>query len=323
MAKITDMYMYDGDLLEVNEHNKNVFAHTPTRSIMGAANGNISSENFNAVFDGTIHRTSDDAKIKAHHVQPGETHITDQAHGMETLDLWNKAFGRSEGGQNIAASARHDELAHYAAIPGCSTRIYLPYDCAAVMFQWSFHYSVARTWGLEEHLPEDEDDDTVVLRLNSRSPIIAHRAFYNGNPITATYRNFPQTYFYRDHEDEEEDSDGVTVRKHGSQVSTESRNARQTDFHYMATNVKKGWHELSARIKMDPSTRILDEGVYLKTAREGQKKTARYRYSPSYLNNRITFGIRNARAIAFAAPPVRLAQIVSSSITGLRETEDE
>jgi hypothetical protein len=321
MAKITDMYTYDGDLLDVDEHNKNVFAHSPTRSITGAANGNISSENFNAVFDPSIHSTSEDAKIKAHHVQPGETHITEQTHGMETLDLWNKAFGRSEGGQNMALSPRHDELAHYVAIPGCSTRIYLPYDCAAVMFQWSFHYSVARTWGMEEHLPADAEDDMIVLRLNSRSPKIAHRAFYNGNPVAATYRDFPQTYFYRDHKDPEEDSEGVSTRTHGSQVSTESRNARQTDFHYMATNVQKGWHELSARIHMEPSARILDKGVYLKTAREGRKKTEKWRYSPSYLNNRITFGVRNARAIAFAATPVFAIQTATMTITGLEPAD--
>jgi hypothetical protein len=70
----------------------------------------------------------------------------------------------------------------------------------------------------------------------------------------------------------------------------------------MKTNLEAGWHELSARVFLQPHAFTLDTKVYLRSARMGMRQPAyaTYNKSPSYLRNRLTFGIRNARAIAFS-----------------------
>jgi len=146
--------------------------------------------------------------------------------------------------------------------------------------------------------------------VRADSPSMYHMAYYNGEPQSRTKRTFPITVHQR-YMSGAIVEDLVTKFDHKSSYISEARNARQWDFHLMKTNVPAGWHELSARIYLEPHAHLRDEQVYSKTAREGLKENSKYVKTPSWLRNRLSFGIRNARAIGFSTGGAPIVQLIT------------
>jgi hypothetical protein len=278
MAKIRsgDFYRYpDGELLDVAGHGSNVFSGTEGRGLFSEVNGNLDIENL----DGSV------SHVGAQHIQPGETHRFAAGSGRETLDFWDAAFGQPNrdglSGQSGAAVPEES----YVPIPGCSVRIYLPYDCEMVLWQWSFFTTNARSFGTNISV-NDDGDETV---NKAAHPQVIHRAYLDDAAIYHTKRYFPQSWHWKK----------SATTKMSNTFQTEGGDAGHWDMHHLSTNVSKGWHELSARLYME-----FNDGpaVSLKAvdARQGRTKdSAQVSVAHTHtLNNRLTFGIRNARAMA-------------------------
>ena len=280
MADITtiDFYTYpEGTTFDVGEHNENVYSHTEGRGIISEINGNLDRTNF---------RTGDhsDTFIQPEHIRRGETHRFAHEGARETLDYWDMAFGQLDYGESRKSWTDPDgavvDNSSYIPIAGCSVRIYLPYDCEMVLWQWSFFGDTARIFGVGEA----EDGGKHELP----APQIQHKAFVDGAAIDHTKRYFPKTWYYAEA--------GSSADRITNLYNTEGRNCRHWDMHHLQTNVSRGWHELSARIFMARNDNYLT--LKTKSARADRLSAASAPSHSHFLHNRLTMGIRNARCMA-------------------------
>lgn len=274
MAKVSGLYRYpDGELFDVAEHGKNVFSTIEGRGLFSEVNGNLDMENL----DGSI------SHIGAQHIQPGETHRFADGRGQETLDFWDAAFGQPNRENQFGQSGLAVPEEVFVPIPGCSVRIYLPYDCEMVLWQWSFFATNARCFGTDVTV-NDAGAETVNKVAH---PTVIHRAYLNDSPIHHTKRYFPPSWHWKP----------SASGSPSNTYNTEGGNAGHWDMHHMSTNVSKGWYELTARLYMEfndgPAISLLAVD-----ARQGREATPAAKAHSHFLNNRLTFGIRNARAMA-------------------------
>ena len=279
MADITtiDFYTYpDGAAFDVGEHNENVYSFTEGRGIISEINGNLDRTNFRT-------GAHDDTLVQAEHIRRGETHRFAQEGARETIDYWDAAFGQIDYSESRKGwtdpSGATVNNSSFVPIAGCSVRIYLPYKCEMVLWQWSFFGNTARMFGVGE----DGDYD----KFEMPAPDIQHRAFLDGSFIDHSKRYFPKTIRYAI-------PDGPPLTT--SLYSTEGRNCRHWDMHHLELNMDKGWHELSARIYMARNDNSLQ--LHTKTARTGRLATETPAVHDHYVHNRMTMGIRNARCMA-------------------------
>ena len=272
MARIdpTLFYKYpDGSAIDTSEHSFNLFSTVDTRGIYSELNGNVDATNLRAGSSG---------QIEEQHIQAGETHRTVQTSGLETLDYWDAAFGQPDRVAVTSQSPSGEVVddASYMPISGVSARIFVPYDVSMMLWQWSFYATVGRSFAVEE----DSAGDQHV----SEAPVITHKAFLNGEPLEHTYRQFPRTYFLKKFVASSDENYDV--------MTTEGDNSRHWDMTHLVTNVKAGWHEISARLYMAQQGRSA-YNLRIPTALDGDPPN-----EPHHISNRITFGIRNARCMA-------------------------
>ena len=280
MAEITGLTFYkypSGETLDVEEHGENIHSATTGRGIYSEVNGNLDRTNFF-----TPATDYESTRIRADHIRRGETHITGQERGVETLDYWDHAFGQLSFSDTSPTTPEGVAVDYsmYAPIAGCSVRVYLPYDCEMVLWQWSFFADPARMFKTEQNKSG--------AKFHGNPMPVIHRAFLDGDPLTHTKRYFPQTWYHK----------AATPADWSETLNnTEGRNCRFWDMHHLSTNVSKGWHELSARLFMAQNQ---GPAIPLETigAREGRQASPDAKAHLHHINNRITFGIRNARALA-------------------------
>lgn len=274
MARIdpTLFYKYpDGTTIDTSEHSRNLFSTLDTRGIYSELNGNVDATNLRAGSSG---------QIEEQHIQAGETHRTIQASGLETLDYWDAAFGQPDRVTTTSQSPSGEVVddSSYMPISGVSARIFVPYDCSMMLWQWSFYATVGRAFAIET--------DSAGTQHVAEAPVITHKAFLDGTALEHTYRQFPRTYFLKKFVAGGDDNYDV--------MTTEGDNSRHWDMSHLATNVKAGWHEISARLYM-AENRGSAYNLRIPTGGSGEDDPSSQAY---FISNRITFGIRNARCMA-------------------------
>lgn len=242
MGVVATPYTYtDGNTLSPSGHNSNIFSATGTQGLMSEPNGGLDNTNLVGGF-----------QIQREHVWPGEAVRTTMEEQLPSVDYMNDGFSEANGADGA-----------FATIAGMSCRIFLPYQAAVVLWQWSLfiHHFRFR-------------DGTSAFDV---SPQIRVRAGLDGTAVQHTQRLLAATAF--------DDNRGAGF---DAVESRESRNARHWDQAHLSQNLAAGWHEMTVRLLMD--TTALDEPIDVTIGTQTVKPTC-------HLFHRATIGVRNVRAL--------------------------
>ena len=163
MAITTSLTYADGDTLDVDGHNKNIYTTRDNAGILSTANGRLDSGNLNTSF-----------ACDKEHIWPGEVFRGHQEFQYETASYFSDVSSDTTDG------------ASYTPVAGCALRVYMPYDVTFALWQWSFHLSI--------HLPQlDQDEGETADRIE---PIIKTRTQLNGSTLSHTVRASPLSAYY-------------------------------------------------------------------------------------------------------------------------------
>lgn len=206
--------------------------------------------------------------VKAEHIKPGAVMRYSQEGSVVTMD-WTDALFSPESADEIAGSTVIPSDSAFIGIPGTCSHIYLPYNCTAVKYSCSMFVTVYRH---RERLDAQ----------NLNSPQMFLQMFIDGTHIQSTVVRMPETYRHN------------TAADMSSEW--ERLNTRQYDFTFMsiagANNFNlAGWHRMSIKARIVPNGGVED---YVKP----NKKTGTIT-TPTSIGQRMRFGIRNSRIIAF------------------------
>lgn len=269
MSTITATTTYtDGAALDIAGHNENVFSTTAGKGIMSEPNGNLQQANLVGGFT-----------VRDEHVMSEEAVIARQDSSTFTFDIYNNVFGQ-----------REDEEQTYVAIGGLSQRVYIPFDCDALLWQWSFFIAPWRPYYAEQ-----TGDDTG----NQDIPDLFIRVYFDGVENSAFRRSTAVS------------ADIAKDTKYGlkgsaqSNVNYENVTAMWYDISKLVTPVAKGFHDVSVRIYM-PRFHPLnadDEANVWAWIRSwspgGPSGTFPDDAVKATLHTRVTLGTRNIKAVVF------------------------
>ena len=275
MSTITAATTYpNGTTLSVSGHNANVYSTTAGQGILSEPNGGLNINNLDPAFE-----------VRDEHVMAEEATFARMNGTTFPVDVYNNAFG-----------IRSDEDPGYVAVAGLCERVYVPYGVAAGIWQWSFFVVPWRPF---------------LYRLSSEQadiPPMAIRVFIDGVEQPAFRRYMPvsaETYV----DPPDPSGDIAFMRVGGDEVNHEHIVPLWFDISKLATDVTRGFHELSVklylpRIVFDPDATGDEDELELRAsigtfAALVDGSTAGTEGVSSTLHTRVTFGTRNVRFIAF------------------------
>ena len=212
MAISTPYSYVNGQRLDVDAHNKNIYAAPYGQGLMSEING------------GLVYDNSKGATVSKEHVWPEEVLRARQESSVRTVDFYSDAF--SDTGDTS-----------FTPIPGGTVRVYVPYDCSACLWQWS---AFVHCWlpYRERYSSEDGADYSIVAEDKPKAIL---KAKLDGTFLTHTYRRVPIAVVY---------SNDVSTSS-GRIAVLESRSALQYDMCHLQENVSAGWHELNLSLYME------------------------------------------------------------------------
>lgn len=273
MATIVPVTTYPAGALSISGHNANVYAAVAGRGILSEPNGGLTGANLDPTFT-----------LRDEHVMPEEGTIVRMDGTSIPMDVYNDAFG-----------IRDDDDPAYVALAGLGERIYLPYNVSCLLWQWSFSVSVWRPYLYQ------------LLTRDAEIPPLALRVFIDGVEQAAFRRYLPVS------------ADLLIDRFAATGVSTLAGSA-SAEYNYeqitqlwfdiskLQTSVAKGFHELTVklylpRITFNP-TGTIDDPEELSVVANGADFNP---FNPNALDEdlsvtihqRVSFGTRNVRCIAF------------------------
>jgi len=264
MADVTPAYVpADGDVFNPDSWNRDLDSATAAESIYGELNGRLSDANFAAA-----------ARIRPEHPKPLETFRWRADSLSTTCDYFQDAFNKQDATTDDPATG----VDPFVAIAGCSTRMYLPYNCSIVVYQVSCFYSVFQMRERAE-----------LSGLETRSgPLSQLKMYIDGTGLQYTQRRTPRTYWPMQIAGAAVSSDPPVARENWL---TQQYNIAHivypgaTD----ASRAQAGWHQVDLRIFVPPSA--------------GYEAFAPP-YKPAQINieypikHRVRVGIRAARILA-------------------------
>ena len=162
---VTTPYSYvNGQVLDPDGHNGNVYSTTPGQGVVSEINGGLNT-------------FTSDFKIQKEHVWPEQATRARQESALESIDVFSDAF--SETGDTI-----------YRAVAGCAVRMYLPYASTLSLWQWSVFVHPFHV------LPVTDNNEGQPPSVTSVSSNIFIRARLNGTNLDHTKRPLPTTAVY-------------------------------------------------------------------------------------------------------------------------------
>ena len=160
MAIQTSLTYSDGDILDVDGHNENVYKATGlNHGILSTVNGRLASSNLNSSF-----------AFNAEHVMPGEVFRAHQEFQYETVDY----FGDVNSDQTYT---------NFVNVGGGAIKVYLPYAVSLALWQCSFFCSF---W-----IPAIDKIDGV----NRSEPSLYVQLAYDGSRVGHTMRKLPMSLY--------------------------------------------------------------------------------------------------------------------------------
>lgn len=268
MSTITATTTYtDGAALSISGHNENVYSTTAGKGVMSEPNGNLQQANLVGGFT-----------VRDEHVMAEEAVIARQDSSTFAFDVYNNAFGQ-----------REDEEQTYVAIGGLSQRVYIPFDCDALLWQWSFFIAPWRPY-----VAETTGDDTG----NQDIPDLFIRVYFDGVENSAFRRSTAVSA------DLTTDTEYGLKGSAGANVNYENVTAMWYDISKLVTPVTQGFHEVSVRIYM-PRFHFQgrDEEANITAFNRSWSPAGGSTYPDdavkSIIHTRVTFGTRNIKAVVF------------------------
>lgn len=302
MGKITPALTYaDGQTLDTENHNKNVYDDDSRAGIMSEANGGLGNANL------------DTSTFVAHaeHVFPETVAFSRQDAMSDVVQCFGDVFG-TEVSDEDSVIARPELL---RPVPGCATRVYLPYAASVVFWQWSYFINPQRFI---------VDDASTAATRDPRDGIAMTAVKIDGTLIESTIRSIPVSLKLRDRSSSSNPELSTTLSNAVSDAkpvrSVVGHNSAWRDMHYMQQNVAAGWHDiqLCAYLEHLPESDTLDSTYW-------DRKLMNYSTNPTNIErlaltqlgpvigvnrgsvtvgayygivtNAATFGIRNARVL--------------------------
>lgn len=123
MATITPQTTYpDGAVLDVANHNANIYSVTPGRGIMSEPNGGLEQANLVTGFT-----------VRAEHIMTEEAVIAKAESLTVPMDVYSNGIG-----------VVTDVDTNYIAVAGLCQRVYIPFDISALVWEWSFFIAAFR-----------------------------------------------------------------------------------------------------------------------------------------------------------------------------------
>lgn len=211
------------------------------------------------------------------HVMPEEVTFARMDGTTVPMDVYNNAFGQ-----------RADQDSNYVSVGGLCERIYVPFDVAFGVWQWAFYMAPWR--------PFIYNSDTEEASI----PDMALRVYIDGveQPAFRRYMSVSAqteaTYF-------------STVPGSTGGPNHEQVTPLWFEISKLATNVTKGFHELSVKLWLpridyvtdrDDTELTLDASFGYFAALVGGS-TGGGGSAQATLHTRVSFGTRNARFVAF------------------------
>ena len=265
MGTITPSLTYvDGQTLDAEKHNENIYDNTVGKGIMSEANGGLELDNLHPDF-----------KVEGEHLQIEQTSLARQGSNQTSIDCFQSAFGRAPADTYTVATAPSDL---FVAIPGCSIRFYQPYDASCAFFSWSLFVD---PYNYREFGTDGAGGQTVDTNTD---PLMMIAAKLDGTLLNHTRRQLTQTVW-----------GGPTAGVAGKYYANgEAKCSQWWDMTHMippTEGLSKGYHDLQICLFME----IMDSQKAIKFYRswlsslEGTVRAFQ----------RCAFGIRNAKVVTF------------------------
>ena len=268
----------DNTALPLDDLNRSLYDKTPGQGLYSEPNGGIelqSTENGGADFT-----------LRQEHMQPEQVVKTRFDGGWHTLDNMSDVSGQT------TVDSNNVEVAAGQSLPGCGLRVYVPFEAAAVRWNISFFFYVAKWFGLSENANAQN-------ALYSEGGSIQTFLFVDGVEKPEWRREYPMTWFKRAVANYATSSGGGT-NSNEAPYSTEAEQASFTNLSYLQTDVSQGFHEAYLGFYVKP-TNALGGGVakFLRETIIKYDKTSRDVKKNLELYQRLGIGCRNARVVAF------------------------
>lgn len=217
---------FTGPALLVDELNQALYSTAQGDGVYSEFNGGVSlqsSENGDADFT-----------LRQEHMQPEQVVRVRYGGVWHTRDNMSDVSGYSATGESDI------EVASGQALPGCSSRVYVPFDGATLRWNVSFFWYITKWLGL---LQEQED-------YVSQGARVVTMVFVDGNYVPALDREYPMTWFKRAIADYTVVPGGTV--ENDIPCTTEAEQASFTNLSYLQTDVPQGFHEVSLGFYVKP-----------------------------------------------------------------------
>ena len=268
----------DGSPLSVDDLNKALYSTTFGEGVYSEPNGGIelqSAENGSTEFT-----------LRKEHLQPEQVVKTRFDGSWHTLDNMSDVSGGTTVNDNNVEVGRNQSL------PGCGLRVYVPFDAAAVRWNISFFFYVAKWLGMSATAAQPPV-------LSSEGGSIQTFLFVDGVEQSAWRRDYPMTWFKRAVADYATTATAPSTNNQ-SPCSTEAEQASFMNLSYLQTSVGRGFHEAYLGFYVKP-TKASDGNIA--KFRQGTlleyDKSSRAAFKELELYQRLGIGCRNARVVAF------------------------
>ena len=273
MTVITPYAYPNGQELDPDGHNENVYSKNAGKGIQSEVNGGLNS--FKTSFE-----------VQKEHVWPEEAVRIRQDAALETLDVFSDAH--ADSGSVV-----------YRPVAGCSTKIYVPSAATLALWEWSVFISEARFFVHYRDRLLNDDGDYVPGSEEVLDPTMVIRARLIDSAGTVT--NMPHSKRLLPHSvghyDRQYDRTVVASTFRARQVF-EDRSSLHFGMHHLQEDVVAGWHELVLTLHQeqvtqqdDDTDRSIYQDMVERTTGETSVKTMHVFYQ------RASFGIRNARVL--------------------------
>ena len=269
----------DGDTLDTDGHNKNIFSTDLNEGIMSVSNGGLDDTNL-----------ASDFTVNAQHVAPEAAVRVRADWKLEALDY------NSETVSSNSAAGSVTDAVNFVPVAGTSVRIYLPHSPTLVWWQWSLFVSPWR-WRLEDASAAGPADHTgenadMALMAYHRGP--DGSGGYTETSLPHTFRRVPESAV-------------LNTVTGGAYTTTnvknrQARNSVIWDQSHMLSSPTPGWHEVHVRMYLEYADRkedLINVGDASSTEAD-EDAGGLWAFGPyeAHLTDRISFGICNSRVMS-------------------------
>lgn len=285
----------DGNVLNAEDHNRNVYDTTPGRGIMSTANGALDTGNLAAGF-----------KVRSEHIMPQTLVRTNQEFSLEPIDCFEQAFAANVDPTTYTYNTAPSRL--WVPVPGCSLRFYLPRQATCLLRLGFFCHPFKISYRAKGADPTADRSFDCAIGIK-----------IDGVLVDATKRPLPSTARYATQAPNTStgDIDDVADTEY-----SQRRTATWYDMHLVRPSLGAGVHDIQLVMYMESidisRERNTDGDVATNT--KGQVKLARQRFgfdttkffaavprsqyglqekrNAHLIFQRATFGVRHARILA-------------------------